>query len=264
MKMLQKIRWSGFATFAIAVILTSCGKDDGGTGFNPYTQNNNCPYGQTWNGTMCVYGNTPTQCSAGYVPTAQGCLPQGNCPAGQVMQGNQCMPATPAYPNTNQCVPGNGRLCLKGQAYATTDLAQACTWAAGMIVNLNGQTFCRTERNLGAALQDQAYVVGNFTKNYMVNPTLYPNDVLKIHGTVRMNNSQNPWQIVVSQNGAIVGQAQSGAMVSEDGGNVLIKAVNQGYGPYVITFSARGSYRIQLQGYAIACENGIGNSYPCQ
>jgi hypothetical protein len=50
-----------------------------------------CPPGQTWNGTMCVAGQ---QCPAGQTWNGQQCVAQ--CPAGQNWNGQQCVPAQPA------------------------------------------------------------------------------------------------------------------------------------------------------------------------
>jgi hypothetical protein len=207
--------------------------------------------------------------AAGVNPLTQNQFPTGGFPSG--------VPGMGVPVQGQACVQGQMR--LRGQCYQTADLAQACQWASGQLVQTQGGTMCRSERALGGVINNRLIMVGNYRKDFQINPNLQIGEVLKIYGMIDPNNSDNGWQIQVTQNGTVVGGAQSGAVVADSDQNVLIYIVNQGvanqgYNPgfntgfglpgYVISLYGRGTTLVKLRGSAIACENGLGNLYPCQ
>jgi len=229
---------------------------------------------------MSCGGKDSANNGAAVNPYAQNQYPTGVYPSG--------IPGMGVPVQGQACVQGQMR--LRGQCYQTADLAQACQWASGQLVQSQYGVVCRSERALGVAIDTRLLMVGNYRKDFQLNPNLQMGEVLKIYGMIDPNNTDNGWQIQVTQNGTVVGGAQSGAVVSDSDQNVLIYVVNQGvqnqgvqnqgynngyntgygmpaYGMgsnYLLSLYSRGSARVRLRASAIACENGLGNLYPCQ
>lgn len=279
---MKKPMWTILASGLLAVGMMSCGSDsNSGNNNGLYGQNN--PYQQ--------------QCSAGQIYAyPHGCVSQGNCPIGQALVNNQCQviqqnPGQPIMSNTVMCAQGQMR--LKNQCFQTTNLQQACGWAGGQYLQTG---LCRTERRLPMPIKRTYMQIGRFQDVIPVTVSLNPGELLKISGNLHSRKNKNDWELYVLQNGETVAHASSqggGSIVSESNDNVSIIVYaqqpmmngypntqpypNQQYpnqqmvpqqsyampSSYSLGIVGRGTLYVDLKGSAIACENGLGNTYPC-